>query len=165
MLKVDFKYEEDGVEVHHKGSEQNLVLPQIGPSLRLALAEAPGKDESIAGQPLVGGSGRVMNMLWGKANVKRESLTILNVIQCRPPANMFPTDGPARRYISIQDAEEAVRHCYFNHIRPLLLSRPWSRLDIIGGKALQLLTGKADITKWRGSPLDIDTEEIDKRMK
>src|SRR5258706_9554591 len=108
MLKVDFKYEEDGVEVHHKGSEQNLVLPQTGPSLRLAIAEAPGKDESIAGQPLVGGSGRVMNMLWGKAGIKRESLTIINTINCRPPANLYPTDPSARKYISEPDAKAAV---------------------------------------------------------
>lgn len=164
MLKVDFKYEEDGVEVHHKGSEQNVVQPQIGGSLRLALAEAPGKEESIACQPLVGGSGRVMNMLWAKAGIKRESLTILNTINCRPPNNLYPTDPAARRYISEQDAKEAVRHCYREHVRPVLLSRPWIRLDIIGAKALELLTGLKSVMQWRGSPIEIDTEEIDKRI-
>src|SRR6267378_1166234 len=154
MLKVDFKYESDGVEVHHKGSEQNLVLPQIGPSLRLALAEAPGEEESKACQPLVGGSGRVMNMLWGKSGVKRESLTILNTINCRPPANIYPTDPAARRYISEQDGKIAVEQCYRNHVKPVLESRPWTRIDAIGEKALRKITGKTDgIMKWRGSPL------------
>ena len=160
MLKVDYKYVEDGLEVHHKGWEQNLVPPQMGPSLRLALAEAPGAEEAIKGQPLVGGSGRVMNMLWGKAGIKRESLTIINTINCRPPANIFPTDGKARGYISQQDAEAAVSQCYRNHVRPLLDSRPWTRIDAIGDKALRQLTGKTDgIMKWRGSPLPLAGEQ------
>jgi len=160
MLKVDFKYDEDGVEVHHKGWEQNLVPPQVGPSLRLALAEAPGREEAAQGQPLVGGSGRVMNMLWGKAGIKRESLTIINTINCRPPANLYPTDPAARKYISEPDAKVAVEQCYRNHVKPLLDSRPWTRIDAIGDKALRKLTGKTDgIMKWRGSPLPVHGED------
>src|SRR5258708_40160427 len=95
-------------------------------------------------------------MLWGKAGVKRESLTILNCINCRPPANLYPTDPAARRYISEPDAKAAVQECYRNHVKPVLDSRPWSRIDGIGEKSLRTLTGKTDgIMKWRGSPLPI----------
>src|SRR6266850_4346972 len=160
MLKVDFKYETEEYghkeEVHHKGWEQNLVHPQMGPTLRLAIAEAAGKEEAAAGQPLVGGSGRVMNMLWGKAGIKRESLTILNTINCRPPNNIYPTDPAARRYISEQDGKAAVSQCYRNHVKPVIDSRPWTRFDAIGEKSLRALTGKTDgIMKWRGSPLPV----------
>src|SRR5882724_6003616 len=159
MLKVDFIYEKDGVEIHHKGSEQNLVVPQIGPSLRLALAEAAGAEENAKQQPLVGGSGRTMNMLWGKAGVKRESLTILNCINCQPPNNLYPTDAAARVYISEQNAKAAVSQCYSQHVKPVLDSRPWTRIDAIGEKALRTLTGKTDgIMKWRGSPLPVHGE-------
>jgi uracil-DNA glycosylase family 4 len=164
MLKVDFKYKNsDGVEVHHKGSEQTLVQPQVGNSLRLALAEAPGEDENLEGKPLVGGSGRVMNMLWGKAGIRRDSLTILNCINCRPPNNLYPTDNAARCYISEQDAKAAVSQCYRNHVKPVLDSRPWTRVDAIGEKALRTITGKTDgIMKWRGSPLPLVGEQKEK---
>lgn len=163
MLKVDFTYEKDGVEIHHKGSEQNLVVPQIGPSLRLALAEAAGAEENAKQQPLVGGSGRTMNMLWGKAGVKRESLTVLNCINCQPPNNLYPTDAASRVYISEQDAKAAVSQCYRNHVKPVLDSRPWTRIDAIGEKALRTLTGKTDgIMKWRGSPLPLVGEVKEK---
>lgn len=163
MLKVDFKYVSDGIEVHHKGSEQTFVAPQIGSSLRLAVAEAPGEQEAIEGKPLVGGSGRVMNMLWGKAGIRRDDLTIINTINCRPPNNIYPTDAAARRYISGKDAEDAVRHCYREHVAPILESRPWIRIDAIGEKSLKSLTGKTDgIMKWRGSPLPLTGEKKEK---
>jgi len=164
MLKVDFKYKDsDGVEVHHKGSEQTLVEPQVGNSLRLAIAEAPGEDEGLQGKPLVGGSGRVMNMLWGKAGIKRESVTILNCINCRPPNNLYPTDAAARCYIPIKEAEQAVSQCYRNHVKPVVDSRPWVRIDAIGEKSLRALTGKTDgIMKWRGSPLPLAGEQKEK---
>jgi uracil-DNA glycosylase family 4 len=155
MQAVHFKFEdENGKEVEWIGSEQNFVAPQLGPSLRLALAEAPGEQEALEGTPLVGGSGRVMNMLWGKAGIKRESLTVLNCINCRPPNNVYPTDPAARKYISAKDADAAVQQCYRNHVEPVLNSRPWTRFDAIGEKSLRTLTGKTDgIMKWRGSPL------------
>jgi len=137
----------------------------MGPSLRLVIGEAPGEDESTQMKPFVGGSGRVLDMLLRKAGIQRESLTVLNTLQCRPKDNIYPTDPTAKGYISKQDGEEAVRHCYREFVKPVLESRPWCRVDIVGAKALRLLIGTADITKWRGSPVEIDTEEIDKRMK
>src|SRR6266550_3125196 len=164
MLKVDFKYKDsDGVEVHHKGSEQTLVEPQVGNSLRLAIAEAPGEDEGLQGKPLVGGSGRVMNMLWGKAGIKRESVTILNCINCRPPNNLYPTDASARCYIPIKEAEQAVSQCYRNHVKPVVDSRPWVRIDAIGEKSLRAIIGKTEGIKKRwGSPLPLAGEQKEK---
>lgn len=146
--------------------DNNFIPPQMGPSFRLVIGEAPGEQESLECKPLVGGSGRIFNMLYRKAGVPRESLTILNILQCRPLDNIFPTDRAARQYISEQDGKAAVKQCLRNHVIPILESRPWTRLDLIGNKALEWMTGlKEGILKWRGSPLTIDTNEIKERCK
>lgn len=150
--------------MRNKFPENNFVPPKMGPSLRLVVAEAPGAEEAEKGEPLVGSSGRIFDSLCRKAAIPRDQLTIINSINCRPPNNVFPTDAAARGYCTEQEAAEIVRHCYREHVRPVLLSRPWERVDIVGGKALQLLTGEAAITKWRGSPMTVDTDEIDKRL-
>ena len=146
----------DGCPMRKLFPENNLVPPKSGRGNRLAVAEAPGAEEAALGEPLVGPSGRVMNMLWGKAGVSRDSLTIINTINCRPPNNVYPTDKDARGYISEQDAKDAVSHCYREHVEPVLNSRPWGRIDAIGEKSLRALTGKTDgVIKWRGSPLPL----------
>jgi uracil-DNA glycosylase len=140
--------------------ESNFVSPQLpNPAndlVRLVVAEAPGERESLEGQPLIGGSGRVFNSLLRSAGIPRDGLTITNCLSCRPPGNVFPTDREARRYISKDDAEQAVKHCYNAHVRPLLTSRKWNRIDLVGDKALRIVGGKSGgIAKWRGSPIRI----------
>ncbi len=164
MLKVDFTYEKAGKKIHHVGADQNFVPVKIGTSLRLSVWEAPGEQEGIQCEPAVGAAGKFGDSLYRKAGVTRDELTIINTIQCRPPNNVYPTDAAARKYISKQDAEIAVCQCYRNHVRPVLLSRPWTRLDILGSHALKLLTNLSDIMKWRGSPLEVNTDEIDRRL-
>jgi Uracil DNA glycosylase superfamily len=92
---------------------------------RLVIAEAPGKQESIEGQPLVGGAGQVFNSLLEKAGIRRDGLTIINCLNCRPPDNVFPTDRKARSYISKEDAQIAVDHCIKHHVDPVIRKRDW----------------------------------------
>lgn len=166
MLKVSCDYETKGRKVHHEGSEQTFVPPQIGPSLRLVVAEAPGETEGHEGKPLVGAAGNFFNLLARKAGIDRETLTIINCVNCRPPNNKFPGDLESRFYISEQDAQKAIKQCVRNHVLPLLESRPWTRLDLLGAKALYWIAGLKDgIQKWRGSPLEIDTDQVRKRVQ
>ena len=132
-------------------------MPSNGKDLvRLLVAEAPGEEEAKLGTPLVGGSGRLLNKLLAKAGVDREGLTITNCIQCRPPKNIFPTDPAGRSYISKAEAIQAVEHCQKSHVRPLLSSRNWRRVDLLGDKPLNIVAGiGGGIGLWRGSPLDI----------
>lgn len=124
---------------------------------RLLIGEAPGEDEAEQGKPFVGGSGRVLNNLLRAAGVDRQGLTITNCISCRPPDNVFPTDRDARSYISKDDAEKSVQHCLHNHVQPLLNSRDWKRVDLVGDKALRLVGNKhGGVSRLRGSPLRID---------
>lgn len=131
-----------------------LVTPTIGTGNRLVVAEAPGESEAEIGQPLVGASGKIFDALLAKARIPRDSLTIINTINCRPPQNIYPTDADARSYISEEDGEKVVRHCFQAHVEPILKSKKWARIDLLGDKALRLLTGLTEgITKWRGSPV------------
>jgi DNA polymerase-1 len=125
--------------------------------VRLAIAEAPGEDEATQGQPLVGGAGRWFNSILKSARIDRNGLTIINCIQCRPPKNIFPTDSDARTYISKEDAHEAVSHCFTNHVRPLINSRDWRRVDLFGDKPLKIVGGiHGGIGRFRGAPLKIE---------
>ena len=159
MLKVDTTYVKQNRTIQHIGVEQNFVPPQLGPSLRLVVAEAPGETESFEGKPLVGTAGKFFDSLARKAGIRRDDLSIINCINCRPPNNVFPTDAGGRKYISESDAAKAVNHCYEHHVRPVLQSRPWERINALGAHALNILTGKTEgIQKWRGSPLPLRGE-------
>lgn len=145
--------------------ENTFVSHKPGTGLRLVIAEAPGEDEQLQGEPLVGGAGKWFNALIAKARLRRDELTLANVIQCRPPENMFPTDGKARCYISQTEAHESVRHCIKEHVEPLLRSRPWQRIDVLGEKPLRFLLGKEEgIFKWRGSPLPVPAIDPDRPL-
>lgn len=143
----------------------NFVPPQLpNPTRdlnRLLIGEAPGQEESEQGVPFVGGSGRVLNNLLRSAGVSRDGLTIINCLSCRPPDNVFPTDREARKYIGKDDADKAVAQCIRNHVTPLLRSREWSRVDLVGSKPLRLVGGQSrSISVLRGSPLSIDRGDL-----
>lgn len=134
----------------------NFVPPKRGTGLRLVISEAPGSEEELRGEPLVGGSGRWYDSMARKARVPRASVTITNCLSCRPPKNVFPTSSDARSYISLADAKEAVEQCYQNHVVPVLKSRPWTRIDLLGERPLRIVAKKnGGIFKHRGSPMPI----------
>ena len=132
-------------------------FPEPGKDLvRLVIAEAPGQEEHDQGVPLVGGSGRIFNKLLSRVGIDRDGLTIINCINCQPPNNVFPTDPAAKQYISKSEANQAVSHCNRVHVRPLLDSRNWRRIDLLGDKPLRIIANKdGGVFKWRGSPLVI----------
>lgn len=145
----------------------NFVAPFLVPnSTRLCVAEAPGELEAERGEPLVGTSG---SWLFGKevdgkrsgglyraAGVDTATISKCNVLNCRPPDNVFPTDAAARAYISKEEGEAAVAQCLKNHVIPVLKDRKWKRIDIFGSKSLEALCGvTGGIMRWRGSPLPI----------
>jgi hypothetical protein len=42
-----------------------------------------------------------------------------------------------------------------NHVDPLLRSRKWNRVDLVGGHALRIVAQKEGIIEWRGRPLKL----------
>lgn len=136
--------------------ENTFVTPRKGSNLRLAIGEAPGATEAEQGKPFVGGSGRWLNVIYSKAGCKEAENSVINVIQCQPENNIFPTDSQARSYISDADAHAAVQHCIKNHVEPFLHSRPWKRVDTFGDKPLKFILGKSGgVTQWRGTALPV----------
>jgi uracil-DNA glycosylase family 4 len=121
----------------------------------IVIAEAPGEEEQLQGAPLVGGSGRTFDALAKKAGLKREEMTVVNCINCRPPNNIFPTDPDAKSYISKAEADQAVSQCLKNHVEPVLKGRKYKKAILLGDKALRYIAGKEGIGTWRGSPLPI----------
>jgi uracil-DNA glycosylase family 4 len=151
----------EGCPMRRLNPNNNFVGPQLpNPAHdlnRLVIAEAPGRQESIEGQPLVGGAGQVFNSLLEKAGIRRDGLTIINCLNCRPPDNVFPTDRKARTYISKEDAQIAVDHCIKHHVDPVIRERDWDRVDLLGGKSLRFVAKKrGGISEWHGHPVDIE---------
>lgn len=99
--------------------------------------------------------------LYRAAGVDQSTVSLANVINCGIAAahkNVYPTDG---NYLSKEDALAAQAHCLHHHVKPILEERSWKRVDIFGNKSLEALTGKTGgILRWRGSPLEIDTEKL-----
>jgi DNA polymerase len=64
-------------------------VTSVGPELPsiLIVGEAPGEDESIAEEPFVGLAGQLLNKLLNNAGLKRDSILIANVVNCRPTLN------------------------------------------------------------------------------
>lgn len=148
-----------------KFPDNTFVSPAINDGTRLVIGEAPGEMEQALGAPLVGSTGRWLrgsqdeNGEWhggllGRAGIRDKEVSRANTIQCRPPDNVYPTDATARSYISSADAAQAVDHCYQHHLLPLLKSREWKRIDLLGSKATEQVA-KVDggVMRWRGSPL------------
>src|SRR5260370_785268 len=131
--------------------DNNFVAPLLVPGSRVCVAEAPGELESQLGEPLFGPSGswlrgrevdgRRSGGLYKAAGVDEGTVSRLNVIQCQPPRNVFPTDPDARSYISLEDAKTSVAHCLRNHVEPVLRGRDWLRIDVLGAKPLEALCG------------------------
>lgn len=78
----------------------------------------------------------------------------MNVIGCRPPSNIFPTD-PAATYCTKAEGRAAVEYCKQHHMWPGLTKANRGRINAIGAKSLEALTGKQGISIWRGSPLPL----------
>ena len=135
--------------------QAKFVPPQIGTSLRLAVGNAPREDDTLEGRPFSTGW---LEGLYKKAGVKKDDVTIVNTIQCRPPSDVYPLSEKAE-YISPIDARASVNQCMQNHVWPLVHGKAWTRIDALGGEALQELTGEEGILYWRGSPLSVKGEE------
>lgn len=170
----------DGCPLQKLFPKNTFVAPLIRVGTkRLVMAEAPGEQESFEGEPLVGGSGslfrggrtrdprtneeRRYGGIISQAGLRDEQLSYINTIQCRPPDNVYPLDSKARSYISHSDAVSAVAHCHSAHVAPVLRNYPWTRIDLLGDKALRsLFPDKVQgITAWRGSPLQYSIPSVD----
>lgn len=130
---------------------------KLRPGTIIDVGEAAGEDEIKSGVGFSGGSGRWLQNLHKQAGQRWETISTLNVIGCKPPDNIFPTD-PKAAYCTRQQGREAVEYCSRHHLWPGLQRAKRARINAIGGKALEALTGRVGINIWRGSPLPLKGE-------
>ena len=112
----------------------------------LLVGEAPGLDEDCSNAPFTGGSGRLLEHILNKLGVRREDLYITNVLKCRPPNNELP---------GRKETRECCAACM-----PYLVSeieRVGPKIAVVmGGTALEAMTGKTGITKYEGMVVSKD---------
>lgn len=131
-------------------TRNQVVFWRGHPQARLAIiGEAPGEMEDRRGKPFLGKAGQLFDELCAKAIVgsvppEPWNVFIANVIGCRPPKNRKPTVNEflaceARLYAMIAAVDPKV-------------------LLLLGGTALMMLTGDAEIMKRAGSVVDVEFE-------
>jgi uracil-DNA glycosylase len=141
-----------------------LTLPtKPSPHRICILGEAPGEEETLAGQPFVGASGKLLRTdLFPAAGLDIDTCHITNVFQERPPNNdikawtatktdlkklKLPIREPAldKRYLLSQ---------YWTQVeatQAYLLKEKFDLIICLGGKALWACTGDSRIGTFRGS--------------
>ena len=120
-------------------------VPGIGPSdSKIAIiGEAPGAEEDSQGTPFVGEAGRMLNRILKEAGLDRHSCYLTNVVKYRPPNNDFKrvNETPKTLDASIKILREELLALNPNVLVPL------------GNNALEAITGRKGISKFRGSVL------------
>ena len=75
-----------------RATATQLVFAAGNPKARVMfVGEAPGRDEDIAGEPFVGRSGKLLDLMLQAIGLDRTKAYIANVVPWRPPGNRTPT--------------------------------------------------------------------------
>lgn len=137
----------------------------------LFIGEAPGKNETERGKPMVGASGEELLRYLARARVSRSDVGIANALLCRPPADLDDylqhiKDTNIER--AKANAESAVEQGHPEYLPPINDPRDCCRTRLVrlmvgrrviiplGGTAMEAVTGIDKISVWRGSPLRVD---------
>lgn len=107
------------------------------------VGEAPGAEEEVTGIPFVGSSGKLLNRLLRSSGINREDCYITNVVKYRPPNNDIK---------KIDEIGISLYACV-NDLKAEISKNNHKVIIALGNVALEALTGKIGITKYRGSIL------------
>jgi DNA polymerase len=121
-------------------TRQSVVFGEraaLGPYDVVLLGEAPGAEEDVRGEPFVGRSGQLLDLLLAEAGLPRAEVCVLNVLKCRPPGNRKP-------------ARVEMANCRGWLDRQLALLDP-VLVVTLGGTATEAMLGRgARLTQLRG---------------
>lgn len=133
---------------------------QVEPRILCVVGESLGKDEhaaiddpSIPDKYFIGAAGSLLNKLLSESNLIRSSMHITNVVKVYIPsvpnkyAYLHSIGLPITDFLPLLTAE-------LQAVQP-------AAILAAGAIALEALTGKTDITKWRGSLLDCILDGVD----
>lgn len=127
---------------------------KLRPGNTLVVGEANGKEEVKTGEGFSGGAGMWLKNLFKTSGQSWNNISTLNVIGCQPPDNVWPGDQDWR-HTTHEAAVAAVEYCKEHHMWPGIRQANRSRIIACGAKALEALTGKVGINRWRGSALPL----------
>jgi uracil-DNA glycosylase family 4 len=103
----------------------------------MLIGEGPGNTEDEKGEPFVGQAGKILNDILAENGIRREEVSIANVVSCRPPDNRIPTPKEVNSCFAYLSEE-------VKQIKPEVLV-------LLGSTALKkFLVGAGGITKVRG---------------
>ncbi len=113
---------------------RQIVLPTPSPTGGLlAIGEAPGADEDLAGEGFVGQAGKKLASLLADHGLeRRRDYGVANLIRCRPPENRKPTKGE-------------LGNCLGGLASFLLQTRP-KVLLLVGGSAAEEFLGRQPLS-------------------
>lgn len=117
-------------------------VPGAGPKAKLAIiGEAPGREEELAGIPLVGRPGRLLNFIINKLGISRDEIYITNAVKCKPANGKLPTKKKER--------EDVLRRC-----KPILFDelkrKGVQTILCLGATAMEQISGKSNISRFEG---------------
>ncbi len=134
------------------GDYDEPIVPGVGnvESKVIFIGEAPGRHESVKGEPFVGRSGQLFTKVIEGLGIKRADVYITNIVKIRPPENRDPTEDEILAFKPYLDREIQL-------IAPLLIVT-LGRLSM--GKFLpkakiSQLHGRLHRLLWNGDPLYI----------
>ena len=88
-----------------------VVAGDLVPGARVLLVgEGPGAQEDLEGRPFVGRAGRLLDQLLADVGIGRETVSVVNVVKCRPPDNRTPTRGESQVCAGWLDRQIALAH-------------------------------------------------------
>jgi hypothetical protein len=153
----------------------------------LIVGEAPGADEEILKRPFVGVSGCELARQLGEAGFKtattawapalgkyaadwsQSEFILTNVCSARPPGNDITAffakakkdRTPAHQLLRDRYVLPPIREGFAVLIQTLEREAP-NIIIATGNVAMWALTGRWRVSKWRGSQLEVDTDEMRK---
>ena len=88
-------------------NSRTQAVPGVGRATAriMAVGEAPGEKEDLAGEPFVGAAGQLLNKLLVGSGLSREDIYITNTIKCRPPGNRDPDPSEVAACSHFLDAQ------------------------------------------------------------
>ena len=120
------------------------------------VGEAPGREEEARGEPFIGASGRLLTSMLSEVGIDRAMCRLENVMQRRPKGNSFGEfyEDKRRREPSQELVLGRARLMRdIGKIKPNIIIA-------LGAEPLKALTGKPNITQWRGSILETSVGKV-----
>ncbi|HHL43824.1 MAG TPA: uracil-DNA glycosylase, partial [Hellea balneolensis] len=122
---------------------RNMVFARGNPDAKIMfIGEAPGREEDIKALPFVGQAGQLLDKMLHAIGLDETNTYITNVCNWRPPGNR----NPSPEEIAIC---RPLIHRHVELVAPDLIV-------IVGGVALEALTGRTGIMKTRGQWLSME---------